>query len=43
MPLNCAEKTVTLKHFFMKINCIYYFRVTEIRVQLRIIRQVRVS
>ena len=43
MPLNFAEKSVTLKHLFMKINCIYYFRVTEIRVNLRTIRPVRVS
>ena len=43
MPLNFAEKSVTLKHFFMKIKCIYYFRVTEIRVQLRTIRHVRIG
>ena len=43
MLLYCAEKSVTLKLFFMKINYIYYFRVAEIRVQLRTIRPVRVG
>ena len=43
MLLYFAEKSVTLKLFFMKTNYIYYFRVTEIRVHLRTTRPVLVS